>query len=99
MTRLAQVICLLLVSATSQAATYRGRVQYASTGKPVPNVIVEARVKSGLNLLFLVPQMPYGVVATSATRRDGTFEFTLLERGRRLRFTALGRREVRNNVS
>jgi hypothetical protein len=76
------------------ATTYRGRVQYASTGKPLKNVLVEARMHPTPHILFFAPRT-FAVVATTSTRPDGTFEFTLSERGRRLHFVAQGRmREV-----
>lgn len=75
----------------AQAATYHGRVQYASSGKPAANVLIEARGLSGLNPLFLVPQVPFTVLSTAATRSDGTFTLQLPEHVRRLRFAARGK--------
>jgi hypothetical protein len=90
----ARLLSLVLVGfacAHAQAATYRGRVQYASSGKPAANVLVEARSLSGLNPLFLVPQVPFTVVSTTATRSDGAFTFQLPEHVRRLRLAARGK--------
>jgi hypothetical protein len=90
-TRLLQFLLVAVICGHAQGATYRGRVQYVSTGKPAAKVLVEARSRSGLNLLFLVPQVPYTVVRTVTTRSDGTFIIELPEPVRRLRFAARGK--------
>ena len=91
MPRLLQFLLVAAVCGHAQGATYRGRVQYASTGKPAAKVLVEARSRSGVNLLFLVPQVPYIVLRTATTRSDGTFIIELPEHVRRLRFAARGK--------
>jgi hypothetical protein len=90
-TRLLLLLLVACVCVHAEGATYRGRVQYASTGKPAAKVLVEARSRSGLDLLFLVPQVPYTVLHTVTTRSDGTFIIELPEPVRRLRFAARGK--------
>jgi hypothetical protein len=72
------------------AGTYRGRVEYAATGKPAGNVIVEARSHSGRNLLFWIPRVPYVTLRSATTRSDGTFSLELPPRVERLRLAARG---------
>ena len=91
MARLLIFVFVAFAFAHAQAATCRGRVQYASSGKPAANVLIEARSLSGLNPLFLVPQVPFTVLSTAATRSDGTFTLQLPEHVQRLRLAARGK--------
>ena len=85
------MIFVAFACAHAQGATYRGRVQYASSGKPVANVLIEARSLYDSSLLFFLPQERHTVLRTTATRSDGTFALELPEHVRRLRFAARGK--------
>jgi len=58
------------VAAADSATIYRGRVQYASTGKPLKNVVVEARMHPAPHILFFVPRT-FAVVATTSSGPTG----------------------------
>jgi hypothetical protein len=90
MKHLASLLVLLLGIAAAHAATYRGRVQYAHSGKPAPGIIVAAVSLSPPNLLFLVPQDPYSVVSRTKTKPDGTFSLEVPNRPLRFRIIAPG---------
>jgi hypothetical protein len=89
-TRLVIFAVAALSVAEGSAATYRGRVEYAATGKRAAHIIVEARSRSGPNLLFWIPRVMHEAVDSTTTRSDGTFTFQLPDGITRLRFAARG---------
>ena len=68
LTRIVIFVVAALSVADGHAATYRGRVEYAGTGKPAAHIIVEARSWSGPNLLFWVPRVMYEPVGSASSR-------------------------------